>query len=233
MSTTRIDWQNEQDAAATLSGNWLKFPDFSWWGRDDNEPRNDQAVHFGLHNRDSEIIDRCNAQEIIKALTAIDPKGRHWHMENHSHWLCGWVEKLIIFPYYLKRKGLTPAWVKFCESQYQIGQYPILNEDAYSSVVQTETVDPAFDEITRLVNQLLCLEHDYTGDDLTVDQIWEAYGELNLEYEEVDNDSWLRHRTGYVQGEWSEDLTEEDVVRLISNWWAVRMGLAEPEAGND
>lgn len=231
--STMIDWRDEQDAAATLSGNWLKFDSFSWWGRDEDESRNHQAVHFGLWNRDSEILDRCNGAEIVKALTAVDPRGRHWHMENHNHWVCGWVEVLIIFPHYHKRKGLTPAWVKFCELQYQIEQYPILNEDAYYQMVQTETIDPAFDEITRLVNQLLYLEHDYTGDDLTVDQIWEAYGELNLEYEEVDNDSWLRHRTGYVQGERSEDLTEEDVVRRISDWWAVRMGLAEPEADHE
>lgn len=225
----KIDWQDESNAAATLSGNWLHFDSFSWYGQDENEPRNHQAVHYGLFNRDSAPLDRSNGQCVVRELMKIDPHQRHWHMENHSHWLCGWVEKLIIFPYHKSVKRLTPAWIKFCELQYEMDRYPVLDEDHYSQLVQSETVDPAFDEITRLVNQLLCLEHDYTGDDLTVDQIWDAYGELNLEYEEVDNDTWLKHRTGYVPGERSEDLDEEDVVRLISDWWAVQLGLAEPE----
>ncbi len=223
MNPQVIAWDEPDIAAGMLAGNWLKFNDFSWHGRDDDEPRNDQAVHFGLHTRDSGPLELSNSEGIQAELTRVDPEFQNWHMENHSHWACGWVEKVILFPYKPGGYKLTSAWLKFCELQQHLNDYPILDEDAYNQKVQEETVDPWLAEIARTAEQFASDELDFTGD-ITPDQAYSFLNDQGYQYDTIDDDSWVR-----AYDEQGHSLDDESLAERVAIWTVRNDGHPEGE----
>lgn len=205
-------WDEPEIAAGMLAGNWLKFSDFSWYGRDDDEARNDQAVHVALHTRDSGPLELSNSEGIQAELAKVDPEYVNWHMETHNHWDCGWVEKAILLPYKPGGHKLTPAWLRFCELQQRLSDYPVLDDDAYYQKVQDVTVDPWLAEIARTAEQFSSDELDFAGD-VTPDQVYSFLHDQGYQYDTTDNDSWVQ-----TYDDHSNILSDDSLAERVAIW---------------
>jgi len=223
MNPQVVAWDEPDIAAGMLAGNWLKFNDFSWYGRDDDEPRNDQAVHFVQHTRDSAPLELSNSEAIQAELMKVDPEFQNWHMENHNHWACGWVEKAILFPYKPGGYKLTSAWLRFCELQQRLSDYPVLDDDAYYQKVQEDTVDPWLAEIARTAEQFANDELDY-WDDITPDKVYSFLNDQGYQWDTIDDDSWVQ-----ASDEQGHSLDDESLAERVAIWTVMKM----QEAGNE
>ena len=119
-----------EEAAQQAAGNWKSFDCFVWF-RQDIEDADNWCIVYCQH-RDSGLIDESNAhvieQEMMKFTEGDDPDVVP---ENHSHWLVGTVEGFSIRVY--KDDEITPAFTRYVELQNALEDYPILDQDDYST----------------------------------------------------------------------------------------------------
>jgi hypothetical protein len=124
------------DYARELRGNWRKFDSFGWHERP--EDADEYAIVY-THNRDSGILDRCNAEVIARTLQPFADAGDDVLPEHHGHWACGWIDGYAIRVY---RDGqITPAFQAYAELRLRLEDYPILDESRLSDMEYTEVYE--------------------------------------------------------------------------------------------
>lgn len=107
-------------------GNWQSWESFVWWDKPDDA---DQFDIFYTENRESELIDRCNAIDIREALAEFDEAD--CFPVTHNHCLVGWVSGYAI------RQG-SKAYAVMEDIERAIDDYPILNEARFSEMEENE-----------------------------------------------------------------------------------------------
>jgi hypothetical protein len=115
----------DQDSA----GNWKEADNFVWHGSPDDA--DDRALVYTL-TRDSDILDKCNAEIIAEAMKPFIEDGSVTS-EFHHHWACGWIEGYSIV--ILQSGILTPAAEKWNELAERMNSYPVLDDSAYSQAI--------------------------------------------------------------------------------------------------
>lgn len=129
-----------ESAAQEAAANWQSFDSFSWWGRDEDtipDPENWTIYHTA--HRDSDIVDRCNAQEIEKLLQEfVDADEPTVVSTTFSHWAVGWIDALII-RVYAPDGTITPAFSALYDALCSLQDYPVLNDEALSELEYDET----------------------------------------------------------------------------------------------
>ena len=98
------------EIANTMVGNWQKFDSFCWFERPENAE--DWTIVY-THNRDSQVLDLCNA-EVIKEELSKPEYENDVKFERHTHWAVGWVEGIAIRVFNSDRT-ITPAFTEYAE----------------------------------------------------------------------------------------------------------------------
>jgi hypothetical protein len=222
------EWSDPDEAARQMSGNWKQNRDFAWHVRYD-DPRNETAVHCALYTRDSDPLTLSNASQIEKALQEADPRGLSWHMERHNHWAVGWLEVAILYPW-RKNGKTTTAWRTFCGLMESLEQYPVLDDEDYYQRVEDETVEPCLQEVAHEAERYANNELDILDIDVTADHVRDFMHENKIEYEAVDNDSWLRF---WEYNPRHHEVTREELAERVAVWVVEQNEKAAHEARLD
>lgn len=134
------------------------------WSRTENyigKSYNDYYVLLS-HHRDSGLVEKSNFNSALKALNGESDTVK---VVRFSHWLCGWVEMILI------HESDKESIDKGNEIEESLNNYPILDEDAFSEMV-TEKEAEMHDQIKYDADHGLYaywdLPEDYTDED-----IWE------------------------------------------------------------
>jgi hypothetical protein len=135
------------ELAKQAAGNWRKFESFGWHDRPDDA---DGWAIVYTNNRDSGLVDESNAKAIAKAmqpyLEAEDPDVLP---EHHGHWACGWVDGYSI-RVYDGRGEPTEAFKAWCDLHARLEDYPLLDEEDYSSREYEATLENISEELHYL-----------------------------------------------------------------------------------
>ena len=159
MTTQHVDYSDYRACAELGAGNWQRFDSFAW-----HSPPDD-AEQFALvytSNRDSDILDKANAQAIDAELAPYIESG-DVIPQTHSHWAVGYVEGYAIRVY--DESGEVAAVFRaWCDIQARLEDYPVLDESLYSEL-ETEAQDEAWEcwarrEFVRGVESALDVELD-------------------------------------------------------------------------
>lgn len=137
-----MNWRNPEEMAKELAGNWLKFDSFSYWGRPDevSECPEDWALVY-IDNRDSRLLEESNADAIRGELAPYLDDEKHGvclFTRTANHWAVGWVGGYAIRVYEPVNnesegdRALTPVFLKWCQIQEQLQDYPVLDDEDYS-----------------------------------------------------------------------------------------------------
>jgi len=121
-----VDYEALGEQAA---GNWQKFDSFAWFEPVENPA--DVAIVY-VSNRDSDILDRANAQAIAAELAAYIESGDVVE-QRHSHRACGYVDGFAI-RVYNDDGSITDAFRCWADLQSKLADYPILDESLYSEL---------------------------------------------------------------------------------------------------
>lgn len=144
---TRLGELTLEEAAQQAAGNWKSFDHFVWF-RQDIEDADDWCIIYNQH-RDSGLIDESNARVIERELTTF-AEGNDPDVvpERHDHYLVGWIEGFSIRVF---RNGeVTPAFGRYMELQNALEDYPILDQDDYSTREYEATLENIADCAWRL-----------------------------------------------------------------------------------
>ena len=188
MATATIGELDLESAAKEAVGNWQEFDCFSWDRSNDIEDT-DQFCLVYTHNRDSGLLDQSNAEAIAEAMKPfLDREPCDVMEEHHNHWAVGWVDGYAIRVY--RRGRITKAFRTWHDLQSRLADYPILDEDDYSTRAYEATLENIADSARRL-------KRDY---DLPSDWAFEVYRWLSdHDCSEIENDD---DRGGYPSEEW-------------------------------
>jgi len=141
---------NIEEFAKEAAGNWQEFGSFSWHTRYDLEdPENFCIVYTS--NRDSRLMDQSNEAAIEKEMAEFI--GDDCWQERHSHWAVGYVDGYVI-RVYDKDGNITPAFKKWCEIVEALEDYPVLDDDDYSSRELEATLENISSELHYVLNKL-------------------------------------------------------------------------------
>jgi hypothetical protein len=122
--------------AATLANNHARFESFGWYGRPADAPL--WGIYY-THNRDSSALDRSNAAVMADLFAPYVASG-DMRVEEHNHWACGWIAGYAVRVY--RSDGtLTEAVRALYGVLERLDDYPVLNEDAWSALEDTEAYD--------------------------------------------------------------------------------------------
>jgi hypothetical protein len=132
-----------KELAVELANNHKKFDCFAW----NNEPENSEnfAIVY-LSNRDSGILAKTNEKVIIDALNALevpeetDDDLPDWWEESHSHWAVGHVDGVVL-RVYDEKGNVTKAFSEYAKLKFQMDEYPVLDDEAYSEKELEATLD--------------------------------------------------------------------------------------------
>jgi hypothetical protein len=140
-----------EEAAKETVGNWMAFDCFSWDRSHELEDA-DQYCLVYTHNRDSELAEQSNAEAIHRAMAPfLDRKLCDVYEEHHVHWAVGWVDGFAIRVY--RRGRITKAFRTYYNLQQRLADYPLLDEDDYSTRVYEATLANIDDAAWRLKKQ--------------------------------------------------------------------------------
>src|SRR5579872_3369390 len=130
----RLATMDIEDAARECAGNHAAFNCFAWFDRPEDNPQDWGIVY--THNRDSGVVERCNAVDIEEALAPFVESG-DVTAEHHSHWACGWVDGYAIRVF---RDGeITEAFRTYFDLRARMEDYPVLNESRLSEMETEES----------------------------------------------------------------------------------------------
>lgn len=153
------------EMAKALAGNWLKFESFSYWGRPDevSDAPGDWALVY-INSRDSRLLEETNAEAIREAMAPYLDDEKHGvclFTHEANHWAVGWIGGYAIRVYQPvseesevqegQERELTPVFLKWCELQEQLHNYPVLDEEAYSAAEYEATLKNITEEGRNLV----------------------------------------------------------------------------------
>jgi hypothetical protein len=174
-----------EETAKEAAGNWQDFDSFSW----DRSREIEDADQFCLvytHNRDSGLLDQSNAEAIAEAMKPF--LDRDVLEEHHNHWAVGWVDGYAIRVY--RRGRITKAFRTYYDLQTRLADYPVLDEDDYSTRIYEATLENIADSAWRL-------KREY---DLPSDWAFQVYLWLSdHDCSEIENDD---DRGGYPSEMW-------------------------------
>ena len=155
-----------KDAAKAAAGNWQDFQCFVWF-RDSELKRPEDWSIIYTHNRDSGLLDQSNASVIEEAMKPF-AEGQHPDVlfESHHHWAVGHVDGFSIRVF--KRGRITKAFKTYHELAQQMAEYPILDDEDYSTREYEATLE-------NIVEAAWRLKQDF---DLPQDWQYEVYGWL-------------------------------------------------------
>lgn len=150
-----------EDAAKELAGNWRTFPDFAWHRKYDLESPEDWGLIY-THNRDSDLLDLSNSGVIAEALQPFtegdDPDVV---FESHRHWAVGHIDGFSIRVF---RGGeITEAFRTYHELSLRLADYPVLDEEDYSTREYDATLENITDAAWR-VGRAYDLPEDWESD---------------------------------------------------------------------
>ena len=134
------------------------------WSRSKNyigESYNDYYVLLFRH-RDSRLVDKSNFQSALKMLNGESDTVK---VVRFSHWLCGWIEMILIHESDVKSVD------KGNEIEKALENYPILDEDDFFAR-ESEKETEMFDQIKYDAEHGLYAYWDLTKD-YTDEDIWE------------------------------------------------------------
>ena len=137
-----------EEAAKELAGNWMEFDCFSW-GRSNEIEDADQFCIVYTNNRDSGLLDKSNAEAIQEAMKPfLDQEPCDVFEEHHNHWAVGWVDGYAIRIY---REGeITESFRNCHDLQTRMNEYPLLDEEDYSSREYEATLENIADAAWRV-----------------------------------------------------------------------------------
>lgn len=117
-----------QKKAEEAVGNWTRTSNFIWDLKEQPHDSENWTI-FHIRVRDSEPLERANARAVEREFEPFaatrDPDAK---ILRFNHWACGWVDAVAI-RVYGKRGKLTEAFLKLCELEDQLEDYPVLDED--------------------------------------------------------------------------------------------------------
>jgi len=148
MTTATIGELDLDLAAKELAGNWQDFDCF-YWDRSNEIDDADQFCIVYTNHRDSDLLDQSNAAAIAEAMQPfLDQESCDVFEEHHRHWACGWVDGYAIRVY---RNGqVTEAFRTWHDLQTRMGDYPVLDEEAYSAKEYEATIANIADAAWRV-----------------------------------------------------------------------------------
>jgi hypothetical protein len=137
-----------KEAAKELIGNWMQFDCFSW-GRSNEVEDAEQFCIVYTNNRDSGLLDQSNAAAIQEAMKPfLDQEPCDVMEEHHNHWACGWADGYAIRVY---RDGkITDGFRTWHNLQSRLNEYPLLDEEKYSSREYEATLENITDAAWRV-----------------------------------------------------------------------------------
>ena len=146
--TTTIGELDLESAAKEAAGNWQHFDSF-WWHHSNEIEDADQFCIVYTNHRDSGLLDESNAEAISEAMQPfLDQEPCDVMEEHHNHWAVGWVDGYAIRVY---RDGeVTDAFRTYHELSCRLADYPILNEEDYSSREYEATISNITDAAWRV-----------------------------------------------------------------------------------
>ena len=110
------------------------------WKAAPNYAGEDYSEYFVIctQNRDSGTLDRSNFECITEALDPnmdTDNENENIIIAHASHWLCGWVEFLMI------HESDEEAIAQAEDIEAQLREYPVYNEDHYCRLEYEENLE--------------------------------------------------------------------------------------------
>lgn len=113
--------------AGEWRGNWKKFESFIWYADVENPQ---DCCHYVIRNNgDNDAITEANARWFVQLTQDSDDA---W-IERHSHWLVGWVEKIIIRV--VDGNGeVTETFKKFMDGIAMMNEYPVIDDNLFDAV---------------------------------------------------------------------------------------------------
>jgi hypothetical protein len=146
--TTTIGELDLESAAKEAAGNWQEFDCFSWHRASDLADADNWAIIY-THNRDSDLRDQSNAETIAEVMEPFTTgKNPDVVAEHHNHGAVGWVDGYSIRVF--KRGRITKAFRTWHELQTRLADYPVLDEEDYSSREYEATVENIADAAWRV-----------------------------------------------------------------------------------
>jgi hypothetical protein len=137
-----------EDAARQAAGNWKSWTSFVWFRETEIGDPESWSIAY-THHRDSGLLARSNAGAIAGALEPFTTgDDADVVLESHSHWAVGHVDGFSIRVY---RGGeITAAFRTYHRLLERLAEYPILDEDDYSSREYEAALDNLVDASRRL-----------------------------------------------------------------------------------
>ena len=131
-----MDWNDVEQAAKEMAGNWRKFQGFAWHRGHDLEDANRWAIIYTSH-RDSGLLEQSNSTEIARRLAPFsegdDPDVV---FESHCHWAVGHIDGFSVRVFNADQR-ITRAFEELCRIKARLEDHPVLNESDYSDASTT------------------------------------------------------------------------------------------------
>lgn len=126
---------NIEQRAKELAGNWRKWKDFSWRDSYELEDSYKWSIVYTRNRDTSDPVTLSNTKVIDTALNQfLQVESPNIQKEYHTHWACGWIEGYAI-KVYDSDGDLTPEILVYLELMERIENYPILDENAFDSLL--------------------------------------------------------------------------------------------------
>lgn len=153
MTTTNFDWNDVEEAARQMAGNWRQFDSFIW-SRGYRLADADKWMIFYTSHRDAGLLAQSNHKVITERLAPFsvgnDPD---LVFERHFHFGFRFVDGLSIRVY--RADGtITDAFQEFCRIKKQLDDSLILDEQHYSRREYEATLENYREVMGRLKDEL-------------------------------------------------------------------------------
>jgi hypothetical protein len=153
MTTTKIDWNDVEEAARQIAGNWRHFAAFVW-DRGCRLADADKWMIFYTSHRDAGLLAQSNHKIIADRLAPFsvgdDPD---LVFERHFHFAFRYVDGLSLRVY--RADGtITEAFQEFCRIKRQLEDSLILDKQDYSRREYEATLDNYREAIGQLKDGL-------------------------------------------------------------------------------
>ncbi len=153
MTTTYIDWNDVQEAARQMAGNWRQLAAFVW-DRGFRLPDAEKWMIYYTSYRDAGLLAQSNHQVITERLAPFsvgdDPD---LVFERHFHFAFRYVDGLSLRVY--RADGtITDAFREFCRIKKQLEDSLILDEQDYSRREYEATLANYREAMGRLKDEL-------------------------------------------------------------------------------
>ena len=150
---TDLDWNDKEQTAKEMAGNWRKFKGFAWHRSHDLEDADQWAIIYTSH-RDSGLLDQSNSTEIAERLAPFnDGDNPDVVFESHYHWAVGHIDGLAIRVFNAART-ITQAFEELCRIKARLEDYHVLNESDYSKREYNAALENYRNEMGQRADQL-------------------------------------------------------------------------------